>query len=38
MCDVFRVSKSALIIRLRQLGYLIDRPFSEFYDPLEVWL
>ena len=24
-------------IRLRQLGYMVDRPFSEYVDPLEVW-
>ena len=32
------VSKSAAIIRLRQLGYIEDRPFAEYDDPLEVWL
>jgi hypothetical protein len=37
ICDVFKVSKTALTIRLRQLGYLEDRPFSEYRDPLEVW-
>ena len=37
MCDVFKVSRAALIIRLRQLGYLVDRPYSEFNDPMEVW-
>lgn len=36
ICDMFKVSKSALVIRLRRLGYLEDRPFSEFHDPLEV--
>lgn len=35
-CDSLGVSKSAAIIRLRQLGYLEDRPFSEI-NPLEVW-
>ncbi len=38
ICDFFKVSKSALVIRLRQLGYLIDRPYSEYSDPLEVWM
>ena len=37
MCDIFKVSKSAMIIRLRQLGYLKDYPRSEYIDPLEVW-
>lgn len=37
MCDTFKVSKTALIIRLRQLGYLEDHPYSEYSDPLEVW-
>jgi len=37
MCDTFKVSKTALIIRLRQLGYLEDCPYSEYVDPLEVW-
>ena len=36
LCDCFGVSKSAMVIRLRQLGFLEDRPFSEFHDPLEV--
>lgn len=31
------VSKSAAEIRLRQLGYLEERPYAEFVDPLEVW-
>ena len=37
MCDIFKVSKAAMIIRLRQLGYLEDHPQSEYSDPLEVW-
>ena len=36
MCGVFGVSKTALIIRLRELGHLEDHPFSEFVDPLEI--
>ena len=36
ICEVFKVSRASLVIRLRQLGYLIDRPFSEYNDPLEV--
>lgn len=36
-CRQLGVSKSAAIIRLRQLGYIEDRPYSEYIDPLEVW-
>lgn len=36
LCNSLLVSRQAMIIRLRQLGYLIDRPAHEFYDPLEV--
>ena len=36
-CQSLGVSKSAAVIRLRQLGYLEDRPYIEFVDPLEVW-
>jgi len=36
MCDRFGVSKTALMIRLRQLGYLEDKPYSEYHDPLEI--
>lgn len=36
MCDYFGVSKTALVIRLRQLGFLEDRPYSEYHDPLEI--
>ena len=38
LCQSLGVSKSAAIIRLRQLGYIEDRPFAEYDDPLEVWL
>ena len=37
ICAQLGVSQSAVIIRLRQLGYLEDRPYSEFDDPTEVW-
>lgn len=37
ICRQLSVSKSAAIIRLRQLGYIEDRPYSEYVDPLEVW-
>lgn len=37
IADVFKVSKTALTIRLHQLGYIEDRPYSEYSDPLEVW-
>ena len=36
LCRVLDVSKTALVIRLRQLGFIEDKPFSEFVDPLEV--
>ena len=36
MCETFGVSKTALIIRLRELGHLEDHPISEFVDPLEI--
>jgi hypothetical protein len=31
------VSHTALVIRLRRLGYLYDLPRDEYYDPTEVW-
>ena len=37
ICAQLGVSQSAAVIRLRQLGYLEDRPYSEFDDPTEVW-
>lgn len=37
LCQHLGVSKSAAIIRLRQLGHLEDRPYLEYHDPLEVW-
>ena len=37
LCQQMGVSKSAAIIRLRQLGYIEDRPYMEYRDPLEVW-
>lgn len=37
ICSQLGVSKSAAVIRLRQLGYIEDRPYREFIDPLEVW-
>ena len=36
MCDAFGVSKTALMIRLRELGHLEDHPSSEYYDPMEI--
>ena len=36
MCERFGVSKTALKIRLRQLGFLEDRPYCEYHDPLEI--
>jgi len=37
LCRQFGVSKSAAIIRLRHLGYIDNRPYAEYSDPLEVW-
>lgn len=37
LCQTLGVSRSAAVIRLRQMGYLEDRPFTEYDDPLEVW-
>lgn len=37
LCQQLGVSKSAAVIRLRQLGYIEDRAYSEYQDPLEVW-
>lgn len=37
LCQTLGVSKTAAVIRLRQLGYIEDRPFAEYVDPLEVW-
>lgn len=37
LCQTLGVSRSAAVIRLRQLGYIEDRPYAEYTDPLEVW-
>lgn len=37
LCQWLDVSKTAMIIRLRQLGYVEDHPYTEYYDPTEVW-
>lgn len=37
LCQALGVSKTAAIIRLRQLGYIEDHPRTEYVDPLEVW-
>ena len=37
LCHTFGVSKSAMVIRLKQMGYLQEQPASSYYDPLEVW-
>lgn len=36
-CQTMGVSKTAAVIRLRELGYIEDLPRSEYVDPLEVW-
>ncbi len=33
ICRSFGVSRSAAIIRLRELGYLEDRPYYDFFEP-----
>lgn len=38
ICQALGVSKAAAVIRLRQLGYIDDRPYLEYRDPLEVWV
>jgi hypothetical protein len=37
ICGHLGVSKTAAIIRLRDLGYIEDRPYLEFRNPVEVW-
>ena len=37
ICQQFGVSKTAAVIRLRQLGHLETRQYNEYNDPLEVW-
>lgn len=41
LCTSFGVSKAAMLIRLRQIGVVDDRPLSEYYrlsqNPLEIW-
>jgi len=37
MCQFLGVSKTALVIRLRELGFLEDRPYVDYHSPLEVW-
>lgn len=34
LCHSFGVSRTAMIIRLRELGYLEDHPYHDFYEPL----
>lgn len=37
ICNQLGVSRSAVVIRLRHLGYIEERPYHEYVDPLEVW-
>lgn len=37
LCQTLGVSRSAAVIRLRQLGHTEERPYAEYIDPLEVW-
>lgn len=34
LCQAFGVSRIAIIIRLREMGYLEDHPYHDFYEPL----
>lgn len=34
LCQTFGVSRNAIIIRLRELGYLEDHPYRDFYELL----
>lgn len=36
LCRIYRVSRSAAVIRLRQLGYIEDRPAEEYVSPYDV--
>ena len=36
LCDLFGVSRTAITIRLSKLGYMEERPYTEYVDPLEV--
>lgn len=38
LCRTFAVSKSAMVIRLEQMGYLKRLPRFQFHDPVEVWV
>lgn len=35
-CSVFRVSKQAALIRLKDVGMLSEQPQAYYYDPLEI--
>ena len=37
LINVLAVSRTALVIRLTQLGYICQRPESEYCDPLDVF-
>lgn len=38
LCDEFLVSRTAMLIRLRQIGAVVDRPISEHWNnSLEIW-
>lgn len=34
LCQTFGVSRTAIIIRLRELNYLEDYPYYDFYEPM----
>ena len=37
LCGTLSVSKTAMVIRLRQLGYIEDKPYRDYHDPTEVY-
>ncbi len=36
-CEFFKVSKTAAIIRLKKLGYIVSKPRFKFPDSLDIW-
>lgn len=37
LCDTFEVSQSAMDIRLKELGYVVESSGSQFFEPMEVF-
>ena len=36
MADKFQISTTAMILRLKELGLIVYKPVSEYYDPLDI--